>query len=497
MIEGADGYRVDIGYTYGYHGELNPLRLRLAFLNAGLQAPAISTACELGFGQGMSLALHAAASPVQWHGTDINPAHADFARALAAASGTHVDIRGDSFVDFAGRDLPAFDYIGLHGVWSWISDGNRAAIVAFVRRHLKPAGVLYTGYNTLPGWAAFSPLRNLMVEHANRPGSEHRAIAERIDDAVDFLQRLLATEPAFARDHPEVLARFEAMKDEDRRYLAHEYFNRDWHPMYFADMARWLAPAGVHYACAADYSDHLDAMGWSTSQRSLVAEADDAGLGEAVRDLIANQRFRRDYWVGRAQPLSAAARAEALRHQRVIAVANPLELPFKVKAALALSPAAPGEAVCGSVIERLGDGMPWSLGQLEQALRPKGFSIDQIAAAVVLMVSCGLVEAAQDDDATALVRPRTDRLNAHLIAEAGTSGDAHALASPVTGGGIPVSRKQLLFLAEMLRGRTRPEDWAGYAAKVLAAEADPGRLIADARTFATDRLPRLRALQVI
>ncbi len=497
MIEGADGYRTDIGYVYGYHGELNPLRVRLAFLNAGLQPPEIATACELGFGQGVSLVLHAAASPVQWHGTDINPAHAAYARTLAMASGTPVDIRHDSFVDFSGRDLPAFDYIGLHGVWSWISDGNRATIVEFVRRHLKPGGVLYTGYNTLPGWAAFSPLRHLMVEHANRPGSAHRPIAERIDDAVDFSDRLLAAEPAFARDNPGTTARIKAARDEDRPYLAHEFFNRDWQPMHFTDVARALAPAGVGYVCAADYSDHLEAAGWSASQRSLIEEADDAGLRETVRDMIANQRFRRDYWVRGAKRLSAAERTEALRLQRVIAVAHPLDFPFKVKAALALSLVEPGEAVCGSVIERLADGKAWSLGQIEQALQPKGISIGQIAQAVVLIASNGLIEAAQEDATTARVRSRTDRLNAHLIAQAGTSDNVHALASPVTGGGIHASRKELLFLAEVLQGRRRPDDWAGHAAKVLATGASIVDLTAAAHAFATDRLPLLRALQVV
>ncbi len=90
MNDAADGYRTDIGYTYGYHPELNPLRLRLAFLNAGLKVPTIASACELGFGQGISIAIHAAASPIHWHGTDINPAHAAFARQLAAASGAEV-----------------------------------------------------------------------------------------------------------------------------------------------------------------------------------------------------------------------------------------------------------------------------------------------------------------------------------------------------------------------------------------------------------------------
>lgn len=495
MNDTADGYRTDIDYTYSYHSELNPLRLRLAFLNAGLPVPAVTTACELGFGQGVSLAIHAAASAVHWHGTDINPAHTGFARSLAEASGAEVDLHSDSFVDFSARDLPLFDYIGLHGVWSWISDGNRAAIVAFIRRRLKPGGVVYMGYNALPGWAAFSPLRHLLVEHANRAGSEGTPIAERIDEAIRFLDRLLAANPGFARDNPGIVESFKAMREDDRHYLAHEFFNRDWQPMHFATVARWLAPA-AGYACSTDYADHIDAMGLSAAQRSLLADVDDIGLRETVKDLIVNPRFRRDYWVKDAGRLSATDRAEALRREQVVAVVHPLELPLKLRAALALSQTGPGEAAYGAVLEVLGDGKVWSLGRIEQVLQPRGISLGQIAEAAILIASCDLIQAAQDDPVTADARPRTDRLNAHLIASAHTVGDVHALSSPVTGGGIPVGRAQQLFLAELLAGKKRPDEWASAAAKVLRAEplAD---LVDQARAFADGELPTLRALQVV
>ena len=39
MSDWTAGYVADIGYTYGYYPELNPLRVNLAFLNAGLVAP--------------------------------------------------------------------------------------------------------------------------------------------------------------------------------------------------------------------------------------------------------------------------------------------------------------------------------------------------------------------------------------------------------------------------------------------------------------------------
>ncbi len=56
----TSGYVADIGYTYGYYTELNPLRVKLPFLNAGLVPPDVTCACELGFGQGLSTNMHAA-----------------------------------------------------------------------------------------------------------------------------------------------------------------------------------------------------------------------------------------------------------------------------------------------------------------------------------------------------------------------------------------------------------------------------------------------------
>ena len=102
----------------------------------------------------------------RWWGTDFNPAQAGFAQELAVASGAGARLFDESFAEFCHRaDLPDFDYIGLHGIWSWISDPNRAVIVDFVRRKLKVGGVLYMSYNTYPGWAPMLPLQHLSLIH--------------------------------------------------------------------------------------------------------------------------------------------------------------------------------------------------------------------------------------------------------------------------------------------------------------------------------------------
>jgi len=92
MSDWTSGYVAEIGYTFGYYTELNTLRIQLAFLDQGLVFPKVGTACELGFGQGLSANIHAAASDVQWSATDFNPSQASFAQELAAASGSNVRI---------------------------------------------------------------------------------------------------------------------------------------------------------------------------------------------------------------------------------------------------------------------------------------------------------------------------------------------------------------------------------------------------------------------
>ena len=49
MASPETGYVTDQEYTHGYYAELNPLRLRLALLNAGLKPPVIEHASSIPF----------------------------------------------------------------------------------------------------------------------------------------------------------------------------------------------------------------------------------------------------------------------------------------------------------------------------------------------------------------------------------------------------------------------------------------------------------------
>ena len=298
MSDWTEGYVADIDYTYGYYEELNPQRLLVPFLNVGLRPPEIASACELGYGQGVSVNLHAAASSARWYGTDFNPAHAGFARSLASVAGSGAELSDQSFAEFCARaDLPDFDFIGLHGIYSWVSAENQAVIVDFRAPEAQARGRVYLGYNAQPGYAATAPLQHLFARHAEVMGVPGRGVLTRIDGALEFADRLLAVTPLFAVANPPVAERLRQIKEQNRQYLAHEYLNRYWQPLWFAELAERLASAKMSFACSAIYLDHINSLNLTAEQHRLLGEITDPVFRQSMRDYIVNQQFRRDYWV--------------------------------------------------------------------------------------------------------------------------------------------------------------------------------------------------------
>ena len=510
MSDWTAGYTADIDYTFGYYNELNPLRSRLAFLNAGLVPPGLGVHCELGFGQGMSANIHAAASGDTWFGTDFNPVHAGLAQSIARAAGSNAQLFDEAFADFCTRtDLPDFDSIGLHGIWSWVSDDNRGVITDFIRRKLKVGGALYISYNTQPGWASFAPMRHLMTEHARILGPEGVGIVSRINGALAFVDDLLATSPAYAEAHPQVAGRFSELKQQDRHYLAHEYFNRDWLPMHFATLADWLEPAKVSFACSAHFLDHVDAINLSAEQQELLKNIPDARFRETVRDFMTNQRFRRDYWVKGARRLNPLEQREALAAQQVILARSRADVSLTVMGALGESTML--DAVYVPILDDLADHQPKTLGRIAQVVAGQGVNFAQLTQAVMLLAGTGALGVVQNDAAIARAKESADRFNAHLIDRARGSNELYHLASPVTGCGIGVNRFQQLFLLAIRQGRKRPKEWAQAAWRILDeqgqkivkegtplenTEANLAELTDQATAFAKEFLPVLKALQI-
>ena len=194
MTDWTDGYISDIEYGPGFYAEQTPAHLDIVCLLRGIEPPVAKgeafAYCELGCGVGQTALVVAAANPQAdvW-GFDFNPAHIARARLLARQGAVdNIRFEEDSFEQLADgerADLPLFDYITLHGVWSWVSLENRQHIVRFIDRYLKPGGLVYVSYNAQPGWSNAGPLQRLLRMGA---GLSQARSDKRVLQALDLAQ---------------------------------------------------------------------------------------------------------------------------------------------------------------------------------------------------------------------------------------------------------------------------------------------------------------------
>lgn len=511
------GYVAEIDYTYGYYRELAPAHLRLALLLRGIAPPSPGPVnyLELGFGQGVSVNLHAATNQGNFWGTDFNPSQAAGARALALAGGNGATLLDAGFAELAERnDLPKFDVIVLHGIWSWVSDTNRAAIVEIMRKHLAVGGVVYMSYNTLPGWSAMMPIRELMKMHEDMAGSGDQGIQKRIQNAIAFGEAVDTAGAGYFRQVSGARERLKGLKDKPVNYLAHEYFNADWRPMYFAEAAQQLEAAKLSLAASANLLDHIDNINMSDAARNMLAGITHPLLRESTRDYVVNQMFRRDIFVRGPRTMSAPERTNLLMQSRIALISPADDIPLKLTAPVGEVNLSPG--VYTPMIEALAaeNYRAKTLAELVPVLAAKNVNPMQIIQAVTVLIGAGHASAAVSIEEEAAMTPAAARFNAALLARAKEHSEVLCLASPVIGAGVSMPRLQQMFVAAINEAKgAKPLDatalakaaWGMMTAigqrvvkdgKTLQGENENvAQLLEDAKLFLR-RLPVLQALKV-
>ena len=513
MSTWSAGYVTEVEYTQGYYRELSPVLLRHLAVQRGVAVPAPRTMryLELGFGQGLSFAIHAAACPGEFWGTDINPAHAAMARQLLDAAGVEAQVRDVPFAELAAEDLPLFDVITLHGIWSWVSEENRATIVDLIRRKLAFGGLVYISYNVLPGWGPIIPLRHLLKSHTELAGAGAAGIAVKINAALAFTQRLIDVDAAFFTDNPMLAKRIEGMRSQDRAYLAHEYFNRDWLPMSFSDAMERLDPAKLDFVSSAALLDHLDVAHLTPGMAAMLAEIGDPTFRETVRDYMINRQFRKDVLVKGKRLLTTGQLQEVLLAERIVLLAPVADVPRRLT--VGRREVDLQEAVYTPLLQIFAEGgyRPVSLGGILAHPVWAAKPLATLLQAVAVLIGAGFASPAQAEATAALTRPRCVALNAHLMELARLTNGLTHLASPVIGGGVAVTRFQQMFLTSRASGELRPEGWAAAAYTVLSGqnqrvikdgtvletpEENLAELTRQAQAFAAGMLPVLVGLAV-
>lgn len=442
-----DGYVSDIAYPAAFFPEQSPTHLSIACILNGVEPVPLDrpfTYFELGAGMGLTAAVLAASHPQgRFYANDFQPAHVASSRELAERGGLdNLTLLECSFADLAAGkvDLPPLDFITMYGVYSWVTPENRRCIVDFIARYLKPGGIVYVNYNAMPGWASALPLQRMVLEHAERhPAGRVR----QVEQAREFIGAMMAAGARYLDDTPVLRHRLASLADDKAGYLAHEYLNRGWEPLYHVDVVGDMANAKLDFVGAANLGHAYPTLFLDEKQNALLASIDDPVMRETVKDYQHNTSFREDVMVRGARHMSAARQGEWLA--RIGIARTTVDVGGETDPLPAAIDAARAQAVLPALrrlLRKLADG-PLRLSALADAME---LPLAEVARLGALLSASGeaslfLLDGASGDPVSARA------LNLAIARDAVHGDQYQVLASPVLGGGLRAGLVQRLIYA--------------------------------------------------
>lgn len=305
-VSAEAGYLTDVEYTGNFYQFLTPSWLSYIASINGYAAPALDkpfTYCELGCGKGLtSLALAALHPNGDFHACDFNAAHIDYAEQLQRqAELRNASFYPKSFGEMLSSEIPEFDFIVAHGVYSWVPENARAEIHEFLRRKLKPGGLAMISYNAMPGWAHLQPIRQMMQAYAaSVPGDS----LEKAKVAFEHVSFLANNGASYFKTIPAAAEHLKFMAQQDIRYIAHEYLTPHGDPFHFQDVFRAMSALGLAFAGNMAPKDNYVELMVPPRFQDLLARSVTRPMLETHRDVVENTTFRQDLYA--AQPAVAA-----------------------------------------------------------------------------------------------------------------------------------------------------------------------------------------------
>ncbi|MEB3331326.1 MAG: class I SAM-dependent methyltransferase [Synechococcaceae cyanobacterium] len=445
------GYFSGQGYTFGAYAEQSPERLATVALLRSQRPPDLAGSfqmLDIGCGQGFNLCLQAAAYPqARFTGIDINTDHIAHARSLARAAGLgNVRFLEGDFLSIQsqfGELREQFDFAVAHGILGWVGPQVGDAMLALSAWALRPGGLFYLSYDTLPGWLPMLPFQHAV-----------RSFMHRLPDGLPSLQAAISlfrelrdSQAQVFPAQPALTSRLDAMDTLDPAYLLHEYNHQQWQPQFSNAVIGKARQLGFHYLGSANLAENFDGL-LPQPFRQLLQNQPDEEMKELVRDLLLNQAFRRDVYAKGRDPIWALEASNAVRSLRLLRLVG--EEPLNDEKAFHFSLSS-GE-VQGrperfrQLVESLGEA-PISIEELLKA-NPETPEIPELLQNLTLLLSKGWV---------CLVPPTQDheparRFNAFIAASVTDGGPYRAVAAPVAGNLQQLSDIDLMALHAHLQG---------------------------------------------
>lgn len=146
------------------------------------------------------------------------------------------------------EDFGSFDYIIVHGIWSWVPDVVKDKILSICNKNLSDRGIAYVSYNTYPGWKRLEQLRDIMLYSGRNDFS--KSLQDRTIYTKKVLQMIQETMKIDERSRKQSeykINNIQRVLNADDCYVAHEYLAAINDPVYISDFVKRAEVQGCCY----------------------------------------------------------------------------------------------------------------------------------------------------------------------------------------------------------------------------------------------------------
>ena len=183
-----------------------------------------------------------------------------------------------------GSEIGTFDYIIAHGVYSWVDDGVKDALLRLIDEHLAEDGIAYISYNTYPGWHTMEEVRQLMM-FSNRDKTQfnHKEKVLHGKTIGSIVGSQILKYDNLKERNSKFLGALRSVMQKDEYYVGHDHLEPNNDPVYFYQFNDHLGAHNLAYLCDADLTLSM--------VRSFDADIADTLDKLALNDHVAQEQY--------------------------------------------------------------------------------------------------------------------------------------------------------------------------------------------------------------
>ena len=277
----------ELGYKSMPFPYTTPATLEAYAALVGVSAPNPKTArvLELGATYGGNIISQALFNPdATFVGIELSQEQVEKGNEVIANAGlTNVSLV-QSDIASIGSEIGTFDYIIAHGVYSWVDDGVKDALLRLIDEHLAEDGIAYISYNTYPGWHTMEEVRQLMMfSNRDKPQFNHKEKVLHGKTIGSIVGSQILKYDNLKERNSKFLGALRSVMQKNEYYVGHDHLEPNNDPVYFYQFNDHLGAHNLAYLCDADLTLSM--------VRSFDADIADTLDKLALNDHVAQEQY--------------------------------------------------------------------------------------------------------------------------------------------------------------------------------------------------------------